>query len=62
MHYFSMLCQYNMSLNSTLHEDLDNGAISIYTSKLDPGADICLGLAILFVGKCLALIFFGIKI
>ncbi|XP_030200801.1 opsin 8, group member c [Gadus morhua] len=49
MHYLSMLCLYNMSLNSTLHEDSDNGPISIYTSKLDPGADICLGLAILFV-------------
>ena len=47
-----------MSLNSTLHEDSDNGAMSIYTSKLDPGADICLGLAILFVGKCLAFTFF----
>ncbi|CAL8315441.1 unnamed protein product [Lota lota] len=38
-----------MSLNSTLHEDSDNRTISIFTSKLDPGADICVGLAILFV-------------
>ncbi|CAL8317868.1 unnamed protein product [Merluccius merluccius] len=43
-------CLYNMSLNSTLHLVSDeNGTIYIYTSKLAPGADICVGLAILCV-------------
>ncbi|KAJ3606216.1 hypothetical protein NHX12_025736 [Muraenolepis orangiensis] len=35
-----------MPLNSTSHEDADNGTMSVYTSKLRPAADICLGLAI----------------